>query len=145
MLAAPGLASGSYDSWVGRNFYIFPAGVFYFVSTNKFRIRRSGEFNFPLYGWLPNKWRYHLRVKSQGPDIMKLGIDFNQFTYWGLRRFFRKVGFSKVYDLVDLREPQQLMRQNVVRCSALKILKKVPLLKHAVLPFVSVTHFICIK
>ncbi|HEY3741549.1 MAG TPA: class I SAM-dependent methyltransferase, partial [Bryobacteraceae bacterium] len=57
-----------------------PGGVFLFSSTNKFSFT-SGEYKFPLYGWLPDQWRYALRKKVHGPDIMKLGIDFNQFQH----------------------------------------------------------------
>ncbi|MGA2770181.1 MAG: hypothetical protein ABSG26_05135 [Bryobacteraceae bacterium] len=50
----------------------------------------SSEYRgVPLYGWLPNALRYRLRVAVHAPDIMKLGIDFNQFTYFGLRRVFK--------------------------------------------------------
>src|SRR5207244_2759559 len=78
---------------IGRIFRALkPDGVFYFTSTNKFSLV-SGEYNFPLYGWLPDRWRYALRTRRQGEDIMNLGIDFNQFTFPQLRRFFRKTGF----------------------------------------------------
>jgi len=56
-----------------------PGGLFYFYSTNKFSFK-SGEYPLPLYGWLPNRWRYRLRRWRQGEDIMQWGIDFNQFT-----------------------------------------------------------------
>src|SRR6266567_1981654 len=58
-----------------------PGGLFLFESTNKFSIG-SGEYpSFPLYGWMPNSWRYRFRIRRDGPDIMRLGIDFHQFTY----------------------------------------------------------------
>jgi hypothetical protein len=78
-----------------------PGGMLFFESTNKFSFV-SGEFKFPLYGWLPNALRYRLRIHSQGPGIMKLGIDFNQFTYIGLRRAFRRAGFTATHDLIDV-------------------------------------------
>ena len=78
-----------------------PGGLFYFYSTNKFSFR-SGEFDFPLYGWLPDAWRYRLRVSRQGEEIMKLGIEFNQFTFPQLRRAFRELGYTTVYDRLDL-------------------------------------------
>ena len=44
---------------------------------------------------------------------MKNGIDFNQFTYFQLRRAFRKLGFSEVMDRVDILDPDNLnMRYN---------------------------------
>ena len=36
-----------------------------------------------------------LRKVVHGPDIMKLGIDFNEFTYPELRREFRHLGFAR--------------------------------------------------
>src|SRR5579863_6917580 len=47
-----------------------PGGVLFFESTNKFSFT-SGEYWVPLYGWLPNRVRYRLRMIMQGPDIMK--------------------------------------------------------------------------
>jgi ubiquinone/menaquinone biosynthesis C-methylase UbiE len=83
-----------------------PGGVLFWESTNKFALK-SGEYP-PLffYGWLPDWMRYRFRIWKQGPDIMKLGIDFHQFTFVGLRRAFRRVGFSKIYDIVDLADPK---------------------------------------
>jgi SAM-dependent methyltransferase len=79
-----------------------PGGVLFWESTNKWALK-SGEYP-PLffYGWMPNWLRYRFRRWVHGPDIMKLGIDFHQFTYIGLRRAFRRVGFSKAYDIADL-------------------------------------------
>ena len=76
--------------------------MFWFDSTNKFSFV-SGEYEFPLYGWLPNSWRFKLRRWKQGDDIMKLGIDFNQFTYPMLRRAFKRAGFSAV-DFIDFKD-----------------------------------------
>jgi len=76
-----------------------PGGVLYFYSTNRFSLR-SGEFpGLPLYGWLPDRLRYRFRVWRHGPAIIETsGIDFNQFTYWGLKREFNRIGFRKMYD-----------------------------------------------
>lgn len=119
-----------------------PGGVFYFDSTNKFSFT-SGEYNFPLYGWMPNSWRYSLRKARHGPDIMKLGIDFHQFTYPQLRRFFRRVGFSKVMDLVDFKDLSRVRdpKKRVVFSS----MKKSKALKHLALNFLPATIFICVK
>src|SRR5580704_58610 len=73
-----------------------PGGVLFWESTNKWALR-SGEYPLFFYGWMPNWMRYRFRIWKQGPDIMKLGIDFHQFTYVGLRRAFRRTGFSKIY------------------------------------------------
>ena len=121
-----------------------PGGLFYFDSTNKFSFT-SGEYNFPLYGWMPNSWRYRLRKARQGEDIMKLGIDFHQFTYPQLRRFFKQVGFSTVLDLVDFKDPSRIRSANPLKKIVLGSLKKSRPLKHLILTFVPATIFICIK
>jgi len=120
-----------------------PGGVFYFDSTNKFSFT-SGEYDFPLYGWLPDTWRYRLRIARQGEDIMKLGIDFHQFTYPQLRRYFRKVGFSTVVDFVQFKD---LARDNLnpLKKGVFSLLKTIPPLKHVALTFAPATIFICVK
>jgi len=122
-----------------------PGGLFYFNSTNKFSFI-SGEYNkFPLYGWLPDSWRYSLRIYLQGEDIMKLGIDFNQFTYFQLRRFFKNLGFSTVLDFNDMIDPDDLNNPKLWKKIILKILKNSKVIKHSVLFFSRGTSFICIK
>ena len=120
-----------------------PGGVFYFDSTNKFSLT-SGEYNFPLYGWMPDRMRYRFRVARQGPDIMKLGIDFHQFRYPLLRRHFKRVGFSKVVDFVDFKD---LSRKNLnpLKKGVFRSLKVVRPLKHMALTFAPATIFICVK
>lgn len=119
-------------------------GVFFFVSTNKFSLI-SGEYNIPLYGWLPNSWRYRIRLLGQGEEIMKLGIDFNQFTYFQLRGFFEKLGFSIVLDRVEILDPENLNNPKFWKKILLKTLKRVKALKHIALFFQRNTMFICIK
>ena len=121
-----------------------PGGVFYFYSTNKFCFK-SGEYAFPLYDWLPDRWRYRLRIARQGADIMQSGIDFNQFTYFQLRRFFKQLGFSRVLDRVDILDAENLNHPTAEKKLILRILQRVKALKHLVLFFSSGTHFICIK
>jgi 2-polyprenyl-3-methyl-5-hydroxy-6-metoxy-1,4-benzoquinol methylase len=119
-----------------------PEGAMFFESTNKFSFT-SGEYHFPLYGWMPNSWRYRLRIARQGPDIMKLGIDFHQFTHGGLRREFEKAGFRKIFDRIEIADENHVSagwRRNVVRIS-----KTFPPAKMASLAFADVTRFICIK
>ncbi|MGH9662792.1 MAG: methyltransferase domain-containing protein [Bryobacteraceae bacterium] len=118
-----------------------PGGMFFFISTNKFSFK-SYEYDFPFYGWLPDAWRYRLRVSRQGPDIMKLGIDFNQFTYPGLRRVFRKTGFSRIYDRVQVMDSS---RFSGLKRIAAGVLKTVPPVKGAYLLFTDATLFVCIK
>jgi SAM-dependent methyltransferase len=119
-----------------------PGGLFYFDSTNKFSFT-SGEYSFPLYGWMPNEWRYRLRRARQGDDIMKLGIDFHQFTYPQLRAFFRRVGFTQVLDLVEFKDLDRISdyKKRVVFSS----MKKSRPLKHLALTFLPATMFICLK
>jgi SAM-dependent methyltransferase len=78
-----------------------PGGLLYFYSTNKFALR-SGEFDLPLYGWLPASLRRRLRVARSGQVVVDARhLDFNQFTYFGLHRTLRRIGFSRVIDIFD--------------------------------------------
>jgi SAM-dependent methyltransferase len=119
-----------------------PGGLFSFSSTNKFAFT-SGEYDFPLYGWLPDGWRYRLRIWRQGPDIMKLGIDFNQFRYPLLRRTFTRVGFSKVLDRVEMSDPE--LASTPFRSTVSRFARTSGLAKAAVLTFADATVFCCIK
>jgi 2-polyprenyl-3-methyl-5-hydroxy-6-metoxy-1,4-benzoquinol methylase len=121
-----------------------PGGLFYFDSTNKFSFT-SGEYDFPLYGWMPDSWRFRLRKARQGEDIMKLGIDFHQFTYPQLRRFFKDVGFKQVLDLVDFKEAEGIQTGGPLKKAVFSSMKKSKPLKHLVLTFVPATIFICLK
>ena len=116
-----------------------PGGVFLFSSTNKFSFT-SGEYKFPLYGWLPDQWRYALRKKMQGPDIMKLGIDFNQFRYSVLRKAFRETGYEQIYDLIDLADPASPMKK-----AALKMARMNRLFRWSALTFTTATVMVGIK
>lgn len=116
-----------------------PGGVFLFSSTNKFSFT-SGEYSFPLYGWLPDQWRYALRKKVHGPDIMKLGIDFNQFQHGQLRKAFKKVGYNEIYDVVDLADPTSPLKKAV-----LKVARMNPVFKWPALTFGTATVMIGIK
>ena len=123
-----------------------PGGLFYFYSTNKFMLHRSGEYCFPFYGWLPDKWRYRLRIARQGEDIMKLGIDFNQFTFPQLRRAFRKLGFSRILDPLEFVHPDDLNRPAFWKKAVLAILRVVKPLRFLALMFLYPgTYFICVK
>lgn len=120
-----------------------PGGVLFFESTNKFSFT-SGEYNrIPLYGWMPNSWRYAIRTKIHGPDIMKLGIDFHQFTHGCLRKEFERVGFSRVLDRVDVAQEEYVssgFRRNVVR-----IARSFGPARALALTFAEATRFLCIK
>jgi 2-polyprenyl-3-methyl-5-hydroxy-6-metoxy-1,4-benzoquinol methylase len=119
-----------------------PGGTLYFESTNKFALR-SGEYSFPLYGWLPDWVRYKIRVIFDDREIMKLGIDFNQFRYSQLRREFKRIGFSRVLDRIEMAQDDMIsssFRKMIVRVS-----REVPVLKTVALTFCEVTRFLCIK
>lgn len=118
-----------------------PGGVFFFESTNKFSFT-SGEWPLPMYGWMPDPIRYRFRMMKQGKDIMKLGIDFNQFRYPLLRREFRKLGYRTIYDVIDIVDIDRLsgFRRNVV-----SMCRKNALVKRVVLTFHEATAFICVK
>ncbi|MGA8029514.1 MAG: class I SAM-dependent methyltransferase [Bryobacteraceae bacterium] len=120
-----------------------PGGVLYFESTNKFSFT-SGEYSgVPLYGWMPNAWRYALRKKVHGEDIMQLGIDFHQFTHSCLRKEFQRAGFSRIFDRVDVAEEGHVstgFRRQVVR-----IAKRFGFARAMALTFAEATRFICIK
>lgn len=119
-----------------------PGGAMFFESTNKFSFT-SGEYNFPLYGWLPNAMRYKLRIAKQGPDIMKLGIDFHQFTHSGLRREFKRAGFSRILDRVQMAQDELI--STGWRKTLVHIARRFPPLKALALMFSDATRFICIK
>jgi len=121
-----------------------PGGLFYFYSTNRFSLR-SGEFKMPFYGWLPDKWRYRIRVARSGEEIMKLGIDFNQFNNFRLKRFFAELGFKSVLDQFAIIEPSDLVYRKWWKIVALKLARKVKTLRLLGLVFSGGTLFICIK
>ena len=121
-----------------------PGGLLYFYSTNKFSLW-SGECRFPLYSWLPNKWRYRLRIAQQGEEIMKLGIDFNQFSPFHLKGFFKKVGFSAVFDQFQILDSENIMRKKRWKDQLLKAIQLFWPLKPLALLFSPGTLFICRK
>ena len=118
-----------------------PGGLFQFSSTNKFSFV-SGEHWWPLYGWLPDQCRYKLRQILQGEEIMKLGIDFNQFRYPLLRREFKKLGYSQIYDRYEMKKPADFTG---VKSATLAVLKSSSIVKHTALAFDPATVFTCIK
>ena len=121
-----------------------PGGLFYFDSTNKFSFT-SGEYHWPLYGWMPDSWRYRLRRWRQGNDIMRCGIDFHQFTHPQLRRLFKRLGYTSVLDLVDFKDAENVKSQGRWKRLILRSAKQSHLLKNVMLTFVPATIFICIK
>ncbi len=122
-----------------------PGGTLFFESTNKFMVTEaSGEYaKLPLYGWLPDWARYRFRQAVQGRQVMKLGIDFNQFTYPLLRRTFKEIGFRQVLDVVDLVDPEPM---SGLKRSVTSVSRAFPPARWSVLTFViPATTFVCTK
>jgi len=120
-----------------------PGGVMFFESTNKFAFT-SGEYTgVPLYGWLPNGARYRLRMAVHGPDIMKLGIDFHQFTHPMLRAEFRKAGFSRILDRVEMADEE--WTSSKLRKLAVRLSRRSGAIKAVSLLFADATRFLCFK
>jgi 2-polyprenyl-3-methyl-5-hydroxy-6-metoxy-1,4-benzoquinol methylase len=132
--------------WLGKVYRALkPGGVFFFVSSNKFS-PTSGEYSpIPLYGWYPDRVRYWLRRRIQGPAIMEWGIDFNQFTHPQLRRVFRQLGFARIYDHVEVLDPDHLTHPTRTKRLAIRALQTIPGLKAIALTFVETTRFVCVK
>jgi ubiquinone/menaquinone biosynthesis C-methylase UbiE len=119
-----------------------PGGALLFESTNKFSFR-SGEYPLAMYGWMPDWMRYRFRMMVQGPDIMKLGIDFHQFTYGRLRRAFRRAGFRQLLDRVDLANEAESAGS---RAKVLRLCRQNRLIRKLVLTFgFDVTNYLCVK
>jgi 2-polyprenyl-6-hydroxyphenyl methylase/3-demethylubiquinone-9 3-methyltransferase len=122
-----------------------PGGVLYFSSTNKFA-PRSGEYPLLLYGWMPYGLRRRLRIAKQGPRIVETGgVDFHQFTYLGLRRLFRRIGFSRSVSLLELLDPEDLNWPSAAKLAAIRATAVAPPVRHAVEFFASGTYFFCVK
>jgi SAM-dependent methyltransferase len=123
-----------------------PGGVFYFDSTNKFALR-SGEYPpIRLYGWLPYRVRRHIREKRQSPTVvLSGGMDFNQFTYPGLRRRLKRTGFSRVLDLYELLDVEDLNNPTPLRKAVMRAYKAFPPLRWLLTTFSAGTYFYCVK
>jgi|GEM_PF-687744 len=120
-----------------------PGGLLFWESSNKFSLTSGECARIPLYGWYPNWLRYRMRIALQGPDIMKLGIDFHQYTYPGLRSHFRKLGFREIHDRVQLVDPSWVTSPRKQKVLALA--KRSNLFRHLLLTFFEVTTFVCVK
>jgi 2-polyprenyl-3-methyl-5-hydroxy-6-metoxy-1,4-benzoquinol methylase len=119
-----------------------PGGVLLFISTNKFFVGHN-EYPWKFYGWLPNRLRYRFRIWKVGPEVMKLGIDFNQFRHSQLKKAFRKAGFRKIMDRIDITSPEDvsspLKRKVLTVCKSLGPAGKLALI------FADATLFVCVK
>ncbi len=120
-----------------------PGGALFWESTNKFALT-SGEYPALFcYGWMPDWMRYRFRTWVDGPDIMKLGIDFHQFTYGRVRKGLRRAGFSEVHDLVDIVEVKPADR--LLKRTALKTAKNSSAVRQLLLTFFEGTTLVAVK
>lgn len=76
---------------------------------------------------------------------MKLGIDFNQFNHFVLKRFLSRLGFKEVIDQFSIIEPGDLVHRNWWRIAVLKLVGKMKILRWLALIFSDGTLFMCIK
>ena len=118
-----------------------PGGVLFFESTNKFSLKPT-EHPMPFYGWMPDRLRYRFRIMTQGPEIMKLGIDFHQFRYPQLRRALREIGFRTILDAVDLSDLGQLRG---LKRALMTAAKRNALARSILLTFMDATTLVCTK
>lgn len=123
-----------------------PGGLFYFNSTNKFALR-SGEYPpIRLYGWLPYEVRKRIRIARQGQGVVTSAeMDFHQFTHPGLRRVLIEAGFSRVLDIYEFLDVEDLNNRTRPRALAMRAYKAFPPLRHAITTFASGTSFYCVK
>jgi SAM-dependent methyltransferase len=123
-----------------------PGGLLYFNSTNRFALRSGEHKPLRLYGWLPYRVRERIRTKHEGPLLVaSRGMDFHQFTYPGLRRTLRDIGFTRVVDIYDLLDVDDLNRPTTARRTAMRAYKRLRPLKHLITTFSDGTYFYCVK
>ena|SRR2546426_11097118 len=122
-----------------------PGGVLLFASTNRFS-PRSGEYPpLPFYGVLTDRLRYSLRRALEGSDIMRLGIDFHQFTYGMVRRALKELGFSHVYDIADLLDPERLNHPTWRKIALVRAMRRWRAVRHLMLTFWPATELVAVK
>jgi SAM-dependent methyltransferase len=119
-----------------------PGGAFLFISTNKFFIGYN-EYPWKFYGWLPDPLRYRFRIWKSGPEIMKLGVDFNQFRHSQLKRAFRKMGYRKILDRIDIVNPDEV--STGTKRFIMKVCQSLGPLGKLALTFADATLFVCVK
>jgi SAM-dependent methyltransferase len=122
-----------------------PGGVFYMVSSNKFSLF-CGDFpGVPFYSWLPDRVRYWIRQKTDGPEIMFWGVDSNQFRYPSLKKFLLSVGFARALDYIDIKDSDSLNHPTRTHRFVLAMAKRSKLAKWLLLTFWTATVFVCQK
>jgi ubiquinone/menaquinone biosynthesis C-methylase UbiE len=86
-----------------------PGGVAYITTTNRLHLARNGEFNVPLFQWLPRlvKESYVFHHLHHDPRLANATERpaVHWFTYSELCRLGREAGFFKFYSLLDVKAP----------------------------------------
>src|SRR3954447_15303622 len=86
-----------------------PGGVAYITTTNRLHLARNGEFNVPLFQWLPGlvKESYVFHHLHRDPRLANATERpaVHWFTYSELCRLGREAGFFKFYSLLDVKAP----------------------------------------
>jgi SAM-dependent methyltransferase len=86
-----------------------PGGVAYITTTNRLHLVRNGEFNVPLFQWLPAlvKEAYVFHHLHRDPRLANATERpaVHWFTYSQLCRLGREAGFFKFYSLLDVKAP----------------------------------------
>ncbi len=118
-------------------------GIFYFVSTNRFSIMPTGEYGAVGYGLLSLGVRRYLRRRQQGRIIADASLDYNQFNYFKLAKYFKEVGFAEVHDFSEFYEPSYFDKgwQKV----GIKAMRKSYPIKILGLLVAPITSVICVK
>ena len=80
-----------------------------------------------------------------GKDVMLYNIDYNQFTFFHLKRFFKFIGFSKILNIWDIVELNDFKDSSFLKKLLIKFLTHSKLLKKLSLWILPITFFICIK
>ena len=77
--------------------------------------------------------------------IMELGIDFHQFTYPGLSDGLKEAGFSRVYDIAHLLDPERLNHPTWWKIALLRAMRRSVAVRRVMLTFWPETELVAIK
>lgn len=115
-----------------------PGGVAYITTTNRLHLARNGEFNVPLFQWLPGlvKESYVFHHLHRDPRLANATERpaVHWFTYSELCRLGREAGFFKFYSLLDVKTPVETdfsgsERMRHLKATALQAVQARPWLK----------------
>jgi hypothetical protein len=76
---------------------------------------------------------------------MKLGVDFNQFNHPQLKRFFKQLGFSRIFDQFEVIDSDNLIEPKLWKKMIIGMIRRFKPLKYVGLSFSPGTLFICKK